>query len=154
MQSTVGTEDPNIVPMDFKGKLSRACELRRLTNQRELADLARVSKSSLSRWLQGKSAPNIHEAARLGAVLQVPLDWLAKDDDRIDPPNSGEIPADEAAILRYYRSKKMKGELDEDDAITGMASMLRRDVPSSGDPKGLEFRATGSKRNNPKSSGA
>jgi transcriptional regulator with XRE-family HTH domain len=154
MHSTVGIKDPNIVPMDFKGKLNRACELRRLTNQRELAELARVSKSSLNRWLQGTSTPSVYEAARLAEVLKVPLDWLVKDDDQLEPPESQSLPEDEAAIIRFYRSKKAKGELTEDDAIDGMASMLRREVSPSGESKGLEFRATGSKRNNPKSSGA
>lgn len=110
-----------------------------------------ASPTTVNRWLTGEGIPNLEQAVALAAYFTVPLSYLAYESAEAAP---GELPADEAAVLRYYRSKKMKGEIDEDDAITGMASMLRRDVSSSGESKGLEFRATGSKRSNPKSSGA
>jgi len=90
---------PRIVPMDFSAKLNRACELRRLTNQRKLSEMARVTKSSLNRWLQGVSVPDIREAGRLAAVLEVSLDWLVSDDDEMDPPDGSSISEDEQAIL-------------------------------------------------------
>lgn len=128
MHSTVGIENPNIVPMDFKWKLNRACELRRLTNQRELSELARVSKSSLNRWLQGTSTPDVHEAARLAEVLAVPLDWLAKDDDQLEPPKPvAEQPVWQRTVLEVIEAIG----LDEREAIrrlvAGGAAPARED---------------------------
>ena len=134
MGSTIEMEDPRIVPMDFTGKLNRACELRRLTNQRELAEMARVSKSSLNRWLSGASTPDIHEAARLAAVLDVPLDWLARSDDQDDPPATEILPDDEASVLRVYRNLKHAGALDEASATHGMA-MAAKGLPGGSQPR-------------------
>ena len=89
--------------MRFSEKLYRACTLRRMTNQRELADLARVSKSALNRWINGESVPSVEEAWRLAKVLEVPLEWLAADDDQETPPASP-VSEEEGKILWMVRT--------------------------------------------------
>lgn len=118
MASTIEAECPRIETMDFTEKLNHACKLRRLTNQRELADLARVSKSSLNRWLQGGYWPSVLEAARLAQVLEVPLDWLVSDDEIEKPPLST-VPKN-AAVLKLIQAL----ELDEDEALRRLATPL------------------------------
>lgn len=127
MESTCETCRPNTEPMRFVEKLNRACVLRRMTNQRELADLARVSKSSLNRWINGESMPNVEEALRLARVLEVPLEWLAADDDQETPPASPLSPEEEK-ILWIVRT------MGTEEAAKRLALVKSEPVPNTAAP--------------------
>jgi transcriptional regulator with XRE-family HTH domain len=81
----------------------------------------KVSATTVGRWMLGVSVPDLEQAVALAEYFGVPLTYLAYD----DTVTTGDLPEDEATVLRFYRSKKAKGEIDEDDAIMGIASMAK-----------------------------
>lgn len=102
-------------------------------NWADLARLIGVKDSRISKWRSGVGELDRNQILRVARVLDAGVEYLA-DDSLEDPRALYRLPEDEAAILRFYRSKKEKGELDEDDAITGMAGMVRRRGEAGGPP--------------------
>lgn len=109
--------------MRLSEKLTKL-KARRGVSDREVArSLGDVSAATVRRWMNGEGEPSLSQAVAVAAYFGVPLSYLAYGDASLPP---GEMPADEAAVLRFYRSNRAKGILDEDEAIVGMAGMLRK----------------------------
>lgn len=109
--------------MEISEKLTKL-KAKRGVSDREIArSLRDVSAATVRRWINGEGEPSLSQAVAIAAYFGVPLSYLAYGDAGLPP---GEMPADEAAVLRFYRLNRAKGILDEDEAIVGMAGMLRQ----------------------------
>lgn len=112
-------------PKTFPTKLAGLLKEKRLS-QAELAEQIGVSQGLVSRWALGKNNPDIYQALALAKALKVSLDWLADDEADFPPPESlmGDLSGDEMAVLRFYRSLRPMGLLDEGSAITGISMVV------------------------------
>jgi transcriptional regulator with XRE-family HTH domain len=108
-------ESTNIGTMRLNEKLLKLCDERGLDSQRDLARLAKLSKSSVSRWVNGETRPRMLQALKLARALKVPLEYLIDDAMEEMPPV---LPPDEEFVLRVYRNLKADPAqgLDEDEA--------------------------------------
>lgn len=89
--------------MGYADRLRQLCALRGL-DQTSLASLVGVSKSSLSRILNGSQEPKLRLAYELARALGVTLDYLF--DESQEATHSGRLTTlneDEAAIMRIVR---------------------------------------------------
>lgn len=105
----------NIGTMRLNEKLLKLCDERGLDSQRDLARLAKLSKSSVNRWVNGETRPRMLQALQLARALKVPLEYLIDDAMEEVPPV---LPPDEEFVLRVYRNLKADPAqgLDEDEA--------------------------------------
>jgi transcriptional regulator with XRE-family HTH domain len=105
----------NIGTMRLNEKLQKLCDEQGLDSQRDLARLAKLSKSSVSRWVNGETRPRMLQALMLARALKVPLEYLI-DDAMEEVP--AVLPPDEQFVLRVYRNLKADPaqRLDEDEA--------------------------------------
>lgn len=113
--------------MDFAAKVKLLLERYRMS-QADLAEAVGTHQPQVSKWLNGGVMPSMPLALRVARALKVPLDFLM-DDELEELPRPVELPQDEANVLNVYRSLKRTGSLDEDEAITGLASAAH---PSKG----------------------
>lgn len=85
--------------------------------QTDLAELMKVSPSTVSRWLDG-AAPDPDQLARLSSVLGVTTDELLRPETSIAPPASRKKNEDELllrkyeAVLRPRLREELRGELE------------------------------------------
>ena len=64
---------------------------KRGVTQHQLEKLAALPTNRVSKWMAGQGEPTARQAARIAALLDVPLDWLVseQEDSVADPPAYG-----------------------------------------------------------------
>ena len=98
---------------------------------KELAPEIKVSPTTVNRWLIGDGIPDLEQAVALAEYFGVPLTYLAYDDATTAP---GELPDDEATVLKVYRNLRSLGAIDEALATHGMA-MAAKGLPGGSQPR-------------------
>lgn len=89
----------NLCNMGYSDKLNRLCLLRGM-DQITLAQKVGISKSSMSRILNGAQEPKLLLAAKLASVLGVTLDFLINDSDDVESAgNVQELTGEQITIL-------------------------------------------------------
>lgn len=157
MDSTRVWRNHQMDAMTFSQKLSSLADERDWNQADFLRALKRsgvrnVSVSTVSNWFNGKSRPeDTSVSLAVSRLFGVPLEYLV-DDEMNEPPPTGELPDDEDRILRFYRSLKRTGALNEDLAISGLASVARtRATLAAGEPEwetvGVRDRTAGDNAN-------
>lgn len=111
--------------MEFAAKLKKLMARKRFS-QEEVAKHINVSQNLVSLWTRGKSIPDMGQAAKLAAFLDVSLDYLA--DDTQDEPETGLSPA-EAEILSISRTLGYDLAKARLLAIPGASGMRLSDEP-------------------------
>lgn len=95
--------------MDFAAKLKELCGRRGLSG-RKLADhFGDISSTKANDWLNGRYVPNLHELVRLADLLDVSVEYLARDE--VTVTRSDGLTEDERAILDLYRALQV-GKLE------------------------------------------
>lgn len=89
----------NLCNMGYSDKLNRLCLLRGM-DQITLAQKVGISKSSMSRILNGAQEPKLLLASKLASVLGVTLDFLINESDDVESAgNVQELTAEQITIL-------------------------------------------------------
>lgn len=89
----------NLCNMGYSDKLNRLCLLRGM-DQITLAQKVGISKSSMSRILNGAQEPKLLLASKLASVLGVTLDFLVNDSDDVESAgNVQELSGEQITIL-------------------------------------------------------
>jgi len=83
--------------------------------QRDLAEVARVSRSAVAYWESGKSAPNTHTLARLADYFGVSTDYLMGRTDNPKPKPAPFDPTNEDWLLRPNCPSYLKLLYEEPD---------------------------------------
>lgn len=90
----------------------RLAELRKTKgmNQKDVAEVLGVSRSSVASWETGHRIPRIEELSALASVFGVSADYLLmKTDDPTPPPSEDDIPLERRVIRAAFDS----GELSD-----------------------------------------
>jgi transcriptional regulator with XRE-family HTH domain len=119
--------------MRLNEKLLKLCDDRGLDSQRDLARLAKLSKSSVGRWINGETRPRMLQALQLARALKVPLEYLIDDAMEEVPPV---LPPDEEFVLRVYRNLKADPAqgLDEDEAQRRLSRPSQAQIQAQAKP--------------------
>lgn len=98
--------------MGYAEKLQKLCVLRGL-DQATLSMRLGVSRSTMSRIMNGSQEPKLHLALGLARVFGVSLDFLADDDLDIEPHGHWMfLSPDEASVLRLVKRLGTEASID------------------------------------------
>jgi transcriptional regulator with XRE-family HTH domain len=124
--------------MELSKKLTQLRDKRGVSDREIARSLGNVSPTTVGRWMLGKGEPSLSQAIELAAYFAVPISYLAYDDAATAP---GELPDDEATVLKVYRNLRSLGAIDEALATHGMAMAAKGLAAESARPR-TEVRVT------------
>lgn len=111
------------VAMKVNEKIRLLCRLRKLKGK-DLASALDVHPSTVSRWLGGKSEPDIRMFLRLARTLEVPMEFFV-DEEMEEVPNWDSLTGKERALIEaakvvgYDRAMRRLMNVPESKALPG-----------------------------------